>query len=162
VWREGHGPQVNKNNCGAKGSQRCAARQPSPKAMGPSCLATCRAALALQAGLPQAETWSCLTPTLHIDESHTNSGASSVAARRSQATSAARKWQKEQRSDEVGQAHARRSVPHTLSFTRDVSSQTQLRWRCHIRDLIRTWQSSCWNFVCDSSLTELELCNSKR
>jgi hypothetical protein len=40
--------------------------------MGPSCLTTSRAALALRAGPPQAETWSCLTPpTSSIDESHT-------------------------------------------------------------------------------------------
>jgi hypothetical protein len=37
-------------------------------AMGSNCPATSRAALALQAGLPQAETWSCLTPTLSTNE----------------------------------------------------------------------------------------------
>jgi hypothetical protein len=37
-------------------------------ALGPNCLTTCIAALALQAGLPQAETRSCLTPTLPIEE----------------------------------------------------------------------------------------------
>jgi hypothetical protein len=50
--------------------------------MGPNCLMTSRAALALQAGPPQAETRSCLTPTLSSDESHKNSGASSAAAGR--------------------------------------------------------------------------------
>jgi hypothetical protein len=48
-------------------------------AMGPNCPATSRVALALQAGPPQAERWSCLTPTLSSDESHANSGANSVA-----------------------------------------------------------------------------------
>jgi hypothetical protein len=38
---------------------------------------TSSAALALQASLPQAETWSCSTPTLPINE--LNSGANSVS-----------------------------------------------------------------------------------
>jgi hypothetical protein len=37
-------------------------------AMGSNCPITSSAALALQAGLPQAKTWSCLTPTLSTDE----------------------------------------------------------------------------------------------
>jgi hypothetical protein len=47
-------------------------------AMGANCPTARSAALALQAGLPQAETWSCLTPTLSINESHANSGVNSV------------------------------------------------------------------------------------
>jgi hypothetical protein len=36
--------------------------------MGPNCLTTSSAALALQASLHQAEAWSCLTPTSSIDD----------------------------------------------------------------------------------------------
>jgi hypothetical protein len=39
--------------------------------MGPNCLITCRAALALHASQPLAETWSCGTPNPVRDESHT-------------------------------------------------------------------------------------------
>jgi hypothetical protein len=39
-------------------------------AMGPNCLTTCSAALALHASRPLAETWSCGTPTPVRDESH--------------------------------------------------------------------------------------------
>jgi hypothetical protein len=41
------------------------------RAMGPNCLTTSSAPLALQASPPQAERRSCLTPTLSIDEPHT-------------------------------------------------------------------------------------------
>jgi hypothetical protein len=51
-------------------------------AMGSKHPATSSAALALQASLPRAETWSCLTPTSPIDE--LSSGASSVAPHNSE------------------------------------------------------------------------------
>jgi hypothetical protein len=38
--------------------------------MGPNCLLTCSAALALHASQPLAETWSCGTPTPVRDEPH--------------------------------------------------------------------------------------------
>jgi hypothetical protein len=44
--------------------------------MGPNCLATSRAALALQASQPQAGVRSCLTSTLSINESHASCSAS--------------------------------------------------------------------------------------
>jgi hypothetical protein len=55
-------------------------------AMGPNCLVTSRAALALHAKLPQAETWSCLTLTLSIDKSHASSGTGSVGFRKTRFT----------------------------------------------------------------------------
>jgi hypothetical protein len=47
--------------------------------VGPNCLTTSRAALALQASQPQAGVRSCLTSTLSINESHTSSSANSSA-----------------------------------------------------------------------------------
>jgi hypothetical protein len=49
-------------------------------AMGPNCLATSRAALALQASQPQAGVRSCSTSTPSIDEPHVNSSANSSVA----------------------------------------------------------------------------------